>query len=356
MPHIQKTTSTSVPVLSHIPLCLCATLSSRFVFLLHELVRGRQPDSAAGERGMIASSKLSPAETPFAAKNAEGSDAPKTSDGGTAQRSPNHGSEILCDGAGGPAAGALTATGGGGGGGGVDTACATAVLKNPVPRRRNASIVATKGPDIHVSADSSPAETSAGCVLRPFLIRSLARQKDLNVGVLTQAVMSPPAGRKPAADKLPRRVVVAQESPPPIIRAAAAAAAGGTATKARTARTAAPEVGHRKMFINEALSPASEPLRDGSRSTTTTTHEKISEALEISANDNKDSAGRGWRWCRWAGRLLEGYSEALETRPLTFKCITSALVGALGDVAAQAVFWAIQGGGNAVWHDTKVSP
>lgn len=336
-PVLSQSSSLSVP-----PCPLSLLLPSA-----HALVGVRQTDSAAGERGMISKPSPPAAETSFAAKNADGADASNTSDRGAVQRGPNHGSEGLCDGASGPAAAASTATGG------VDMPCAAAAaaaVKKPMPRRRD---IAIKGLDILVDAEPSPAETSARCVLRPFLIRSLARQKELNNGgVLTKMVMSPPAAREPAADKLPRRVVVAQGSPP---RASLDAAVPGAAAKARTAGTAGPEVYLHNMLMSEALSPASEPLRGGSSRSTAI--EKFSEALEISANNNKDSATRrGWHRCRWAGKLLEGYSEALETRPLTFKCVTSALVGALGDAAAQAVFWAIRGGGNAVWHDAKVSP
>ncbi|CAN0102874.1 unnamed protein product, partial [Hapterophycus canaliculatus] len=53
-------------------------------------------------------------------------------------------------------------------------------------------------------------------------------------------------------------------------------------------------------------------------------------------------------------KLSKKYAEALETRPLIFKCLTSALVGGLGDVVAQALSWAFQDDASrGIWHDTK---
>ncbi|CAM9822954.1 unnamed protein product, partial [Ectocarpus sp. 13 AM-2016] len=58
--------------------------------------------------------------------------------------------------------------------------------------------------------------------------------------------------------------------------------------------------------------------------------------------------------CLWFENLLGRYADELERRPLIWKCVTSALVGALGDVISQGVYWAIRGGrANAVWHDTN---
>lgn len=53
------------------------------------------------------------------------------------------------------------------------------------------------------------------------------------------------------------------------------------------------------------------------------------------------------------GGLLDWYAKALEARPLLSKCVTSAVVGALGDLCAQGVFSAR--GGDGMWHDTQVS-
>lgn len=53
------------------------------------------------------------------------------------------------------------------------------------------------------------------------------------------------------------------------------------------------------------------------------------------------------------GVLLEKYAQALDARPLTYKCITSALLGGVGDLCSQGVYWAR--GGNAIWHDKQVS-
>lgn len=265
---------------------------------------------------MVASSKPAPSgETPRATENVDRADASYRV---TAQGSLYNGSEGLYDRDSRPAAAAAMPTTGG-----ADTH-AVAAVKKPLPRRRTTVV---KGVDICDTAEGSspPAETSAKCVLRPIFIRSLARLNEINDGVITQVVVPPPAARKPATGKTPRRVVVQQS----------------------TARTAGAAV-----LMTEALLSAAAPLLDSSPRSTTTS-EKFSEALEVSASNNIDQ-GRGWLRCRWAGRLLEGYSDALETRPLTFKCITSALVGGAGDVAAQAMSWTIRGGG-AVWHDARVS-
>ena len=56
--------------------------------------------------------------------------------------------------------------------------------------------------------------------------------------------------------------------------------------------------------------------------------------------------------CRRGG-LLDRYAKNLEARPLQSKCVTSAVVGAFGDLLTQGMFWARGGGG--VWHDTQVS-
>lgn len=50
---------------------------------------------------------------------------------------------------------------------------------------------------------------------------------------------------------------------------------------------------------------------------------------------------------------LDRYAKALEARPLLSKCVTSAVVGALGDLCAQGMFSAR--GGDRVWHDMQVS-
>ncbi|CAM9204459.1 unnamed protein product [Scytosiphon promiscuus] len=53
--------------------------------------------------------------------------------------------------------------------------------------------------------------------------------------------------------------------------------------------------------------------------------------------------------------MFTKYAEALGTRPLIFKCITSALVGGVGDIIAQALSWAFRGdvSGSIFWHDTE---
>ena len=51
--------------------------------------------------------------------------------------------------------------------------------------------------------------------------------------------------------------------------------------------------------------------------------------------------------------FLDRYAKALEARPLLSKCVTSAVVGALGDLCAQGMSSAR--GGNGMWHDTQVS-
>lgn len=56
---------------------------------------------------------------------------------------------------------------------------------------------------------------------------------------------------------------------------------------------------------------------------------------------------------RGALELLKNYGQALETKPLRTKCLTSAVMGGLGDVFAQGVLWAR--GGNALWVNTNVS-
>lgn len=255
-----------------------------------------------------------------------------------ASRGPNKGSEGPCDRGCGSALAAASA------GGGADTTNdAAASAKNPMPRRRN---VAIKGLDILTRQttveEAYPAETSTRRVLRPILIRSLARQKDLNNGVLAQVVVPPPATTKPAADNPPRRVVVVQGSPARRTPASLATTAGGAVATARTAGTAG----------IEALS-ATESLRDISSQSSTTSEEFSATPETKSAHNYKAGARRGW--AQAPGRLVESYAAGLETRPLTFKCVTSALVGGLGDLAAQAVSYAIRGGGNTVWHDAKVS-
>lgn len=287
---------------------------------------------------MIASSEP-PGTTPLAAENADRADASKTSCRVTAQRGPNTGSEGLCDKDSGTAAAATA------GDDGAD-AQFSAAMQKPTPRRR----AVNEGIDICDIAEAPPAEPNTS-VLKLVLIRSLARQKELNEGIVTQVVVSPPAERRPAKDN-PRRVVVQQSS----TRAALVGAAAESAAAKATAGTVGTEVDQRTPLMREALSLTSEPLRYSSSSrSTTTTMDKLSAGLQVSASNN-NQVKRGWYRCRWVGRLLDGYSDALETRPLTFKCATSAFVGGLGDVAAQAVSWTIRGGGgNAVWHDAKVS-
>lgn len=51
--------------------------------------------------------------------------------------------------------------------------------------------------------------------------------------------------------------------------------------------------------------------------------------------------------------LLKSYAAALETRPLISKCITSAVIGGLGDVSAQGIHHAC--GGHPVWYNKEVS-
>lgn len=53
------------------------------------------------------------------------------------------------------------------------------------------------------------------------------------------------------------------------------------------------------------------------------------------------------------GRLLKGYANALEIRPLLVKCLTSGLIGTLGDVMSQGIHQAR--GGDAIWHTGDVS-
>lgn len=50
--------------------------------------------------------------------------------------------------------------------------------------------------------------------------------------------------------------------------------------------------------------------------------------------------------------LLAVYAEALETNPLRTKCVTSAVLAAVGDVVAQLMLWAR--GGDALWRNTNV--
>lgn len=56
--------------------------------------------------------------------------------------------------------------------------------------------------------------------------------------------------------------------------------------------------------------------------------------------------------CRRVGELLVVYAEALEVNPLTTKCVTSAVLAAVGDVVAQVVLWAR--GGDALWCNSNV--
>ncbi|CAN0460853.1 unnamed protein product, partial [Scytosiphon promiscuus] len=52
-------------------------------------------------------------------------------------------------------------------------------------------------------------------------------------------------------------------------------------------------------------------------------------------------------------RLLELYADALEKKPLLVKCISSGVLGALGNLISQCLFWTLSG--DAVWHDKEVS-
>lgn len=76
-----------------------------------------------------------------------------------------------------------------------------------------------------------------------------------------------------------------------------------------------------------------------------------SKSSMIQERDDDDQHLR----CQCFERMLTKYAEALETRPLIYKCMTSALVGGLGDVVAQALSWVFRGGvSRTIWHDIKV--
>lgn len=65
-----------------------------------------------------------------------------------------------------------------------------------------------------------------------------------------------------------------------------------------------------------------------------------------------DIRKRGYHGGIFSGLLLR-YAEALESRPLVSKCITSAVIGGLGDVGAQGIAQVY--GGRRIWHDHEVS-
>lgn len=65
-----------------------------------------------------------------------------------------------------------------------------------------------------------------------------------------------------------------------------------------------------------------------------------------------DIRKRGFQ-CGIVRDLLLRYAEALESRPLVSKCITSAVIGGLGDVGAQGITQVY--GGRRIWHDHEVS-
>lgn len=77
--------------------------------------------------------------------------------------------------------------------------------------------------------------------------------------------------------------------------------------------------------------------RGGIRSTTTCVHTRPVNGTTVRQR---------------VGELLEIYAEALQTKPLRTKCVTSAVLGALGDVLAQGMLWAQ--GGDALWGNTNV--
>lgn len=91
-------------------------------------------------------------------------------------------------------------------------------------------------------------------------------------------------------------------------------------------------------------------LRDATVTSSTSEHHAVDEPDWTLEGVPREAGPR--TGCR-PTRLLGWYADALEKKPLLVKCISSGLVGALGDMISQCVFWG-QGGG-AVWHDKEVS-
>lgn len=78
---------------------------------------------------------------------------------------------------------------------------------------------------------------------------------------------------------------------------------------------------------------------------------------ECSSNNGRSNCccccGCCRRCCWLVESLLKCYAEVLEARPLVSKCTTSGVIGALGDIGAQGIHWAL--GGHPIWYTTQVS-
>lgn len=61
------------------------------------------------------------------------------------------------------------------------------------------------------------------------------------------------------------------------------------------------------------------------------------------------ATGIGWSPIR----LLEWYAGAMEKKPLLVKILSSGILGALGNLISQCIFWTQSG--DVVWHDEEMS-
>lgn len=80
----------------------------------------------------------------------------------------------------------------------------------------------------------------------------------------------------------------------------------------------------------------------------------VSPATVTLEENGRDSKGLSkWRCWYMLAIWMQKYADALEARPLAIQCLTSAIIGALGDVLSQEIQSAM--GGDALWHDSLVS-